>query len=426
LADEVTVVVVPDWFTVCVRMLDVLVLKLPSPPYTAVIECEPTLRVLVANVATPEPSSVPVPTVVAPSLKVTVPVGIPEPGALAVTVAVKVTDCPNEEGFALEVRAVVVGSLFTVWVRMVEVLVLKLPSPPYTPVMECAATVRALVVKVATPEPSRVPVPSMAAPSLNVTVPVGVPEPGAEAVTVAVNVTDWPLTDGLAEEATAVPVPALFTVWFTVLEVLVLKLPSPAYTAVTEWGPTLSVVVAKVATPEPLSVPVPIVATPSLKVTVPVGVPAPGALAVTVAVNVIDWPKTEGLADGVKAVLLLAGLTVWLIAVEVLVTKLASPPYTAVIECGEPLTERAEVFKVAMPEPLSVPVPSVAKPSLKVTVPLAVPEPGALAVTVAVKVTDWPNTEGLAEDVRAVVVASLFTVCDRAGEVLVLKFESPP
>ena len=33
---------------------------------------------------------------------------------------------------------------------------------------------------------------------------------------------------------------------------------------------------------------------PSLKVTVPVGVPPPGAGAVTVAVNVTDWPTTEG------------------------------------------------------------------------------------------------------------------------------------
>ena len=39
-------------------------------------------------------------------------------------------------------------------------------------------------------------------PSRNVTVPVGIPEPGASAVIVAVNVTDWPKTDGFADEAT--------------------------------------------------------------------------------------------------------------------------------------------------------------------------------------------------------------------------------
>ena len=44
----------------------------------------------------------------------------------------------------------------------------------------------------------------------------------------------------------------------------------------------------------------PSVVVPSLNVTVPVGVPAPGALTVTVAVNVTDWPKTDGLADEVS------------------------------------------------------------------------------------------------------------------------------
>ena len=51
--------------------------------------------------------------------------------------------------------------------------------------------------------------------------------------------------------------------------------------------------------------------------------------------------------------------------------------------------------------PLSVPVPSVAVPSRKVTVPVGVPAPGAFALTVAVKVTLWPNTEGLVAEVTA-------------------------
>jgi len=38
------------------------------------------------------------------------------------------------------------------------------------------------------------------------------------------------------------------------------------------------------------------------------------------------------------------------------------------------------------------------------TVPVRVPEPGATALTVAVNVTDWPNTDGLVEAVTAVVV----------------------
>jgi hypothetical protein len=51
------------------------------------------------KVATPEALRVPVPNVVAPSLKVTVPVGVPvEEGELSVTVAVKVTDWFVQEG----------------------------------------------------------------------------------------------------------------------------------------------------------------------------------------------------------------------------------------------------------------------------------------------------------------------------------------
>ena len=86
------------------------------------------------------------------------------------------------------------------------------------------------VRKVACP-PVSVPVPSVVALSLNVTVPVGVPAPGDTAVTVAVKVTDWPNTDGLNEEASAVLLLARLTVCVTVAEVLVLYVPSPRYTA---------------------------------------------------------------------------------------------------------------------------------------------------------------------------------------------------
>ncbi len=49
-----------------------------------------------------------VPSVVAPSKKVTVPVGVPVAGGLTVTVAVKVADCPNTDGFSDELSVVVV------------------------------------------------------------------------------------------------------------------------------------------------------------------------------------------------------------------------------------------------------------------------------------------------------------------------------
>ena len=75
------------------------------------------------------PLSVPVPRVVEPSRKVTVPVGVPLPGATALTVAVKVTDSPKTEDLSDEVTLLVVAAWLTVWVRDAALLVTKLPSP---------------------------------------------------------------------------------------------------------------------------------------------------------------------------------------------------------------------------------------------------------------------------------------------------------
>ena len=68
----------------------------------AVILWLPTLRLVVVDVARPMPFSDATPSVVAPSLNVTVPVGVPEPGATAFTVTVNVTDWPNVDGFTEE------------------------------------------------------------------------------------------------------------------------------------------------------------------------------------------------------------------------------------------------------------------------------------------------------------------------------------
>jgi hypothetical protein len=57
-------------------------------------------------------------------VKTTLPVGDPAPGACAPTVAVKVTDCPETEGFADEVTVVVVFALLIVWVSAGETLAL--------------------------------------------------------------------------------------------------------------------------------------------------------------------------------------------------------------------------------------------------------------------------------------------------------------
>ena len=70
------------------------------------------------------------PSVVAPSMNVTVPVAVPAPGACTVTVAVNVTDCPTFDGFVEDVSAVAVSAFCTSWSRVFDVLALKLASPP--------------------------------------------------------------------------------------------------------------------------------------------------------------------------------------------------------------------------------------------------------------------------------------------------------
>src|SRR5579864_1836630 len=67
----------------------------------------------------------------------------------------------------------------------------------------------------------------------------------------------------------------------------------------------------------------------------------------------------------------------------------------------EPLPS-VEMANVVMPAPLRAPVPNNVAPSKKSTVPVGVPDP---PVTVAVKVTDWPNTLGLIDEVTTVVDA---------------------
>ena len=93
------------------------------------MECEPTLKPEVLNVATLEEFSAPVPSVVAPSLKVTVPVGAPLAGETTLTVAVNVTGWPEEEGFGADTNLVDVEPWFTVCANADEVLPERLSLP---------------------------------------------------------------------------------------------------------------------------------------------------------------------------------------------------------------------------------------------------------------------------------------------------------
>jgi hypothetical protein len=80
--------------------------KSASPPYTAVSAWDPRLNDDVVNDATP-PLRVPEPSAVAPSKKLTVPVGVP---AGDVTVAVNVLAWPNTEGSGAEDNVVAVAN----------------------------------------------------------------------------------------------------------------------------------------------------------------------------------------------------------------------------------------------------------------------------------------------------------------------------
>ena len=84
-----------------------------------------------------------------------------------------------------------------------------MPSPPYVAEIECVPAANAEVENVATP-PMSIPVPSAAVPSENVTGPVA-----AAGVTVAVNVTDCPTTDGFTLEETFVTGTHAFSVALT-------------------------------------------------------------------------------------------------------------------------------------------------------------------------------------------------------------------
>ena len=89
-------------------------------------------------------------------------------------------------------------------------------------------------------------------------------------------------------------------------------------------------------------------------------------------------------------------------------------------------TAKAAVVKTACPDAFNGAFPRVAFPSLNVTVPVGIPL--AVEVTVVVKVTVWPNWDGLGDEATLVVVAARFTVCTvcvSVAEVLPRRSVSP-
>jgi hypothetical protein len=178
---------------VCVSVELVLFCHNDVPVKLATIEWPPVASDEVLNVATPEALTATfVARAVAPSVKVTLPAGVP---LALVTVAVKVTLCPCDAGFAEELSAVAVAAGATT--LCVRLAVLGVPDAGVKVVLiEWLPVARALVVNVATPLVTATPLARTVLPSLNDAVPVA--EFGE---TVSVNVTLWPTAAGFADEA---------------------------------------------------------------------------------------------------------------------------------------------------------------------------------------------------------------------------------
>ncbi len=219
LAEEARAIVVETRVTDWVTTAEVLPAKAAFAEYVAVMEWEPTTRSGVVKVAWPA-ARAPVPMAAAPSKNVTVPVGVPD---ALLTVAVKVTACPNTDGLSEEITLVLVEIPFTVCVSAAEVLGSNAESPRYEAVMECEPTLSAEVESVADPAFS-VAVPSEIVPSKNSTVPVGVPP---VPVTLAVKATCCPAVAGFSDELTIVVDSWPFTVWVSADEMLLAKFASP-------------------------------------------------------------------------------------------------------------------------------------------------------------------------------------------------------
>jgi hypothetical protein len=115
---------------------------------------------------------------------------------------------------------------------------------------------------------------------------------------------------------TASETSGLFTTWIRKSEVLVTKLTSPLYTAVTTCSPGERVVVAGLVAVAPDKLTAEAKVTPSTtKLTVPVGVPAAEE---TVAVKLTESPKVDGLAEEATTTVAVAGvITIAVLAVPV-------------------------------------------------------------------------------------------------------------
>jgi hypothetical protein len=159
--------------------------------------------------------------------------------------------------------------------------------------------------------------------------------------------------------------------------------------------------------------------------TVPLGVPPPGETIPIRAVKVTLCPNTAALAEELTTRLVAALVTVWVRAAAVLPEKLVSPLYEAVtvwVAAARAVLKEAVVTPPALLTLTGL--PALLPSTMNCTVPLGAPAPGAVTLTVAVKLMLWPDTEGLTEELTTVLVAARLTVWVREP-VLVEKPESP-
>jgi len=171
-----------------------------------VIVCEPAVSSEVVKLAF-SPFNVTLLSVVVPSLKTTVPVGVP-PNCGA-TVASNVTGFPDSDGFRDEVSVVALVALLTTCFTGFEVLAPKFASPLYVATTASVPTPSPDVDKPATP-PLSVPVPNKVEPCMNVTVSPFGGAPSLE-FTVAVNSMACPYDDGFGADARVVVVLVITT-----------------------------------------------------------------------------------------------------------------------------------------------------------------------------------------------------------------------
>jgi hypothetical protein len=148
----------------------------------------PSGRSVTVSFAKPVGATAAAPTVLVPTVNVTVPDGAPDPGDRTVIHAVRMIGDPTGPVLGSAVTTVAVAALSTLtaafaadgW---------KFASPGYVAVIWFGPIGRADVVNVATPAALRWPEPSVVEPFVNTTVPVGAPEAGATGATCAVIVT---------------------------------------------------------------------------------------------------------------------------------------------------------------------------------------------------------------------------------------------